>query len=75
MKKKFFHNNKAISKIAPIKIYSQTSNLNPKLNVDINTLLNRVKNEVYQEKKSKIIFFSSITFLIGLIGFFISIIK
>ena len=46
-----------------------------KLNVDINKLLNRVKNDVYKEKKSKIIFFSLVTSLIGLLGVLISVVR
>jgi hypothetical protein len=74
MKYNFYHNNKSIDKDNKKKYYSHTSKeSSKKLNVDINKLLNRVKNDEYKEKKSKIIFFSLVTSLIVLLGVLISV--
>tara|TARA_B100000795_G_scaffold266861_1_gene250730 strand:+ start:629 stop:850 length:222 start_codon:yes stop_codon:yes gene_type:complete len=72
MKNKFFHNNKSIIKNTTTNYHTQTTRVNSKLNVDINKLLNRVKNDTYREKKSKIIFFSSVTLILIFIGFFLA---
>ena len=44
-------------------------------NVDINTLLNRVKIDERNEKKQKILFFFSVILVIIMLGSFISILK
>jgi len=72
MKNKFFHNNKLTIKNITKNYHTQTTRVNSKLNVDINKLLNRVKNDTYREKKSKIIFFSSVTLILIFIGFFLA---
>jgi hypothetical protein len=74
MKYNFYHNNRSINKDNKTKHYPHTSEeSSKKLNVDINKLLNRVKNDMYQEKKSKIVFFSLVTSLIVLLGVLISV--
>lgn len=75
MKKNIFHNSKLINQNTITKFHSQITHENQKLNVDVNKLLNRVRDNAYQEKKSKIIFFSLVTLLISLIGIFLLIIK
>jgi hypothetical protein len=75
MKKNIFHNSKLINQNTITKFHSQITHENQKLNVDVNKLLNRVRDGAYQEKKSKIIFFSLVTLLISLIGIFLLIIK
>jgi hypothetical protein len=54
------------------KIY-QTQYLNPKIIVDVNKLLNRIKIEERNQTKRKIIFFSSVTLGLGCVGTLISI--
>lgn len=75
MKKNIFHNSKLINQNTITKFHSQITHENQKLNVDVNKLLIRVRDGAYQEKKSKIIFFSLVTLLISLIGIFLLIIK
>jgi len=75
MKKNIFHNSKLINQNTITKFHSQITHKNQKLNVDVNKLLIRVRDGAYQEKKSKIIFFSLVTLLISLIGIFLLIIK
>tara|TARA_B100000787_G_C15902227_1_gene168910 strand:+ start:207 stop:434 length:228 start_codon:yes stop_codon:yes gene_type:complete len=53
-----FHNSKITDENLYKKQRHQTQNLNPKIVVDINKLLNRVKLEEKNETKRKIIFFS-----------------
>ena len=75
MQKTYFHNkhlsneNKEEQKIASIQ------NINRKINVDINKLLNRVKKEGRNETKKKIFFYSSTILGIGFFSFLITIIK
>tara|TARA_B100000767_G_scaffold7705_1_gene7634 strand:- start:224 stop:451 length:228 start_codon:yes stop_codon:yes gene_type:complete len=75
MKKNYFHNkylnneNKEQEKIIPVK------NINRKINVDINKLLNRVKIEEKVDTKKKIFFYSSIILGICFFSFLVVIIK
>jgi|TARA_B110000259_G_C13640240_1_gene251995 hypothetical protein len=75
MLKNVFHNNKIFNKNLEKKELSQVIKINQKEVVDINKLLNRVKINSYNDKKQKIIFFSTLTLLFILVGIFISIIR
>ena len=75
MQKIRFHNSKIVSENVDEKKTKQTQNLDPKIVVDINKLLNRVKMEERNVTKKKIIFFSMITLSLIFVGIFIAIIK
>ena len=70
-----FHNSKITDENLYKKQRHQTQNLNPKIVVDINKLLNRVKLEEKNETKRKIIFFIFTTIALSLFGIFITFIK
>tara|TARA_B100000780_G_scaffold266724_1_gene223153 strand:+ start:262 stop:492 length:231 start_codon:yes stop_codon:yes gene_type:complete len=76
MRNNTFHNGKSLEENFDIKKNTHPSyNIDQKINVDINKLLNRVKMDHKNEKKQKIIFFSLSVLLISSMGIFISIIK
>tara|TARA_B110000238_G_C15888495_1_gene336617 strand:- start:21 stop:248 length:228 start_codon:yes stop_codon:yes gene_type:complete len=75
MQKIRFHNSKITDENLNKKQLHQTQNLDPKIVVDINKLLNRVKIEEKSERKRKIIFFSLAVLVLSLVGTFISVIK
>ena len=70
-----FHNNKSVAEVLKVKKTLQILNVTKKQNVDINKLLNRVKVEELNEKKKKLIFFSSGLLLIMSMGIFLLILK
>jgi len=70
-----FHNNKSVAEVLKVKKTLQILNVTKKENVDINKLLNRVKVEELNEKKKKLIFFSSGLLLIMSMGIFLLILK
>ena len=75
MQKIRFHNSKITDENLNKKQLHQTQNLDPKIVVDINKLLNRVKIEEKSERKRKIIFFSLAVLVLSLVGTLISVIK
>ena len=75
MQKNYFHNNKISNESQSKKKIHLTQNLNPKIIVDINKLLNRVKIEQRNDTKRKVIFYSSLILVLGIIGTFIGIVK
>ena len=75
MQKNYFHNNKISNESQSKKKIHLTQNLNPKIIVDINKLLNRVKIEQRNDTKRKVIFYSSVILVLGIIGTFIGIVK
>ena len=75
MQKIRFHNSKINGEISYRKPKHQTQNLDSKIVVDINKLLNRVKVEEKNETKRKIIFFSLVILSLSLMGTFIAFIK
>tara|TARA_B100000787_G_scaffold87780_1_gene64804 strand:+ start:1326 stop:1553 length:228 start_codon:yes stop_codon:yes gene_type:complete len=75
MQKNYFHNTKLSNENTDKKKSLQSKNLNAKIVVDINILLNRVKIEKKNQTKRKIIFISLVTLTLSLFGIFIAIIK
>ena len=75
MLNKIFHNDKSSLNNLKIKEFSKFNYLKKEVNVDVNKLLNRVKINEKNEKKQKIIFFSSGILFLGAVGIFISLIK
>lgn len=75
MQKTRFHNKIINDENVDINQAYQTQNLDPKIVVDINKLLNRVKKEEKNETKKKIIFFSLALFVLSLWAIFIAIIR
>jgi hypothetical protein len=73
MQKSYFHNSKSVN--ASEAYAPKYNGEHQKLNVDINTLLNRVKIDERNEKKQKILFFFSVILVIIMLGSFISILK
>ena len=71
MKKNIFYNYKLIKKNLNIKGLPQSQDINPKIIVDINKLLNRVKVDQHNEQKKNLIFFSLGILLLALMGTFI----
>ena len=74
MQKTYFFNHKSISENLEIKKIPQV-NVNTKIRVDINKLLNRVKIEKKNESKKKFIFFGFGFTLVSLMGAFLIIVK
>ena len=72
MEKIRFHNSQTIDVNLDKKQSYQNKNVDPKIVVDINKLLNRVKIEENKELKRKIIFFSLIIICLSFIGMFIA---
>ena len=75
MHKSRFHNSMIIEENLDKNQTQYIQELDPKIVVDINKLLNRVKVNEKNETKKKIIFFSLLIFGLGLVGTFISFIK
>ncbi len=75
MQKNIFYNNKSTAENLEIRKLQKISYIDKKRNVDINTLLNRVKLSRNNKKKQQVIFFSGAILLIIFMGTFISIIK
>ena len=72
MRKNVFHNGKNYEELE-IRTLDTPLKINPKKNVDINMLLNRVKTNKLSERKEKLIF-SSLGFLILIVmGIFVTI--
>jgi hypothetical protein len=70
-----FHNNKKIIDSSKKIDFPHEKHVNKNFIVDVNKLLNRVKNNAYEERKSKIIFFSLGILLLVTTGLIISIIR
>ena len=75
MQKFNFHKTRELDLNREKKLKNQKQNLDPKIVVDINKLLNRVKIEERNETKKKITFFSLILLSLSLIGTIIVAIK
>ena len=75
MQKSNFHNRRITDENLDKKKRYQNQNFDPKIIVDINKLLNRVKVEEKNETKRKIIFFSLVILSLSLMGTFIAFIK
>ena len=75
MQKNLFHNTQSIKEARFNKRKFQTHQLDKKIVVDINKLLNRVKIEKKIEIKKQIIFYSSAILALCLFSMFITIIK
>ena len=75
MNKNIFHNNKSHEKRLDKKLLSNEKNLNQKMNVDINMLLNRVKINKKNETKKNIILFSWGILILSFMGVFVLITK
>ena len=71
MQKDYFHNNKSLIKNNYKKKSAQVVKAEIKNVVNINILLNRVKMEEKNQKKKKILFFSSTILALSLFGAFI----
>ena len=75
MRNNIYHNKILTEKHLDKNFFSPTNNVNPKIIVDINKLLNRVKIDQKIEKKKKFIFFCLGLLLLGTMGSFVSIIN
>ena len=75
MHKSYLHNYKVSKSEVIEKNYSYISLNKKKINVNINTLLNRVKMGEKNKKKEKLIFFSLGMLIVGLMGVFITLVK
>tara|TARA_B100000780_G_scaffold266166_1_gene222185 strand:+ start:856 stop:1083 length:228 start_codon:yes stop_codon:yes gene_type:complete len=75
MRKFIFHNTKSIEQDLEIKLPVREHLKKRKRNVDINTLLNRVKIKEQDDLKKKLIFCGFGILLLSCMGTFISIIK
>ena len=75
MQSKIFHNTKYLEENLTTNNMPSSTYLNRKKIVDVNKLLNRVKINRQNEKKNKIIFFSSGIILLSLVGTFLAIVK
>jgi len=75
MHKTYFHNDKLLNENNGKKKSLQTISKNINSVVDINILLNRIKNDKKNKIKEKIIFFGFIMLLLSLFGTFIAIVK
>ena len=74
MQKGIFYNYRSKQKESEIKKISLLQNIEKK-NVNINSLLNRVKVDQQSEKKRNIIFFSLGISLLGFMAIFVTIIR
>jgi hypothetical protein len=74
MQKGIFYNYRSNQKESEIKKISLLQNIEKK-NVNINSLLNRVKVDQQSEKKRNIIFFSLGISLLGFMAIFVTIIR
>ena len=76
MRNNTFHNGKSLEENFDIKKNTHPSyNIDQKINVDINKLLNRVKMDHKNEKKQKIILSVYAILLLSFMTIFISVIK
>tara|TARA_B100000780_G_C21006003_1_gene402673 strand:+ start:478 stop:705 length:228 start_codon:yes stop_codon:yes gene_type:complete len=75
MQKNYLHNYKSISENKDQKINIPIQNINQKMNVDINKLLNRIRMDKKSENKKKIIFYSSTILVLGLFSTLLTIIR
>ena len=75
MQSKIFHNTKYLEENLIVKNTTQVSYLHPKINVDVNRLLNRVKINEQSEKKKKVLFFCLGIILLSLMGIFVTAIR
>ena len=75
MQSKIFHNTKYLEENLTTNNMPSSTYLNRKKIVDVNKLLNRVKINRQNEKKKKIIFFSSGIIPLSLVGTFLAIVK
>jgi hypothetical protein len=75
MRNKFYHNYKSVIEDSDKKILNQINNRNPKILVDINKLLNRVKINKKKETKDKLIFLGIVVLFLGIVGIFIVLIN
>ena len=75
MRKVFYHNGKSIDQNINTKKLSKAQNISERQVVDINKLLNRVKIDQKNEKKRKIIFYSSTVLGLSLLGTLITFLR
>jgi len=75
MQSKIFHNTKYLEENLIVKKTTQATYLHPKINVDVNRLLNRVKINEQSEKKKKLLFFCLGILLLSLMGVFVTAIR
>ena len=75
MPKVYFHNEKSIDQNINTKKLSKAQNISERQVVDINKLLNRVKIDQKNEKKRKIIFYSSTVLGLSLLGALITFLR
>jgi len=75
MPKVYFHNEKSIDQNINTKKLSKAQNISERQVVDINKLLNRVKIDQKNEKKRKIIFYSSTVLGLSLLGTLITFLR
>ena len=75
MRKVYFHNSKSIDQNINTKKLSKAQNISERQVVDINKLLNRVKIDQKNEKKRKIIFYSSTVLGLSLLGTLITFLR
>jgi len=75
MQSKIFHNTKYLEENLIVKNTTQVSYLHPKINVDVNKLLNKVKINEQSEKKKKVLFFCLGIILLSLMGIFVTAIR
>jgi len=75
MQSKIFHNTKYLEENLIVKNTTQVSYLHPKINVDVNKLLNKVKINEQSEKKKKLLFFCLGILLLSLMGVFVTAIR
>ena len=75
MQSKIFHNTKYLEENLIVKNTTQVTYLHPKINVDVNRLLNRVKINEQSEKKKKLLFFCLGILLLSLMGVFVTAIR
>jgi len=75
MQSKIFHNTKYLEENLIVKNTTQVSYLHPKINVDVNKLLNKVKINEQSEKKKRVLFFCLGIILLSLMGIFVTAIR
>ena len=75
MQSKIFHNTKYLEENLIVKNTTQVTYLHPKINVDVNKLLNKVKINEQSEKKKKVLFFCLGILLLSLMGVFVTAIR
>ena len=75
MRKVYFHNEKSIDQNINTKRLSEAQHIGERQVVDINKLLNRVKIDQKNERKRKIIFYSSVILGLSLLVTLITFLK